>query len=483
MNVSVVVLIYVTSLFVLSLADDAKPNQKRILKLKNVNYNKTDAKPRTTKKSQRNKTIFVLSNPVVYPQKLFSPKPTENAIARPTNQFDFLNFDAYILKPRSINYTAVLSNANSNVQEKESNQSPEPTTNYPQNEFLDFPRAEPLIQTTVPPFLETIPIETTTQKIKKPPVKLVTTKKPKINSLFPLGLAYFDSLNKYRKAFDTLRKKEGSKKSRKKTKTTSSTTTSTTTTTLPPTTTTVTEEPFTETITNREYGYVATPNLDEDLYEEPHFESYRYKPRYHHNYEDETERNRYETTARYLDYDTFDRDDNHYESTESTETVTTTTKPPNSARRRPRNKNLHSSSVKSNFLYDRYTNYPQESRRVVSVARMDNYKDRRNNRSNYQEARKTDERGDARGDARGTEKTDGGEKKHKNIIPMQRHYFQYANAINDGAYNAGVGKGNENHYIEQHELSVPKNGTFQKRVRWNDKKGGFGELYYDLNHH
>lgn len=41
---------------------------------------------------------------------------------------------------------------------------------------------------------------------------------------------------------------------------------------------------------------------------------------------------------------------------------------------------------------------------------------------------------------------------------------RYVNAINDGAYNAGVGKGNENHYIEQHELSVPKNGTYKKRV-------------------
>lgn len=427
MNVSVVViLICVASFSVLSFAEDAKPTQKRILKLKNVNYNKTaTARPRTTKKSQKNKTIFVLSNPVIYPQKLFSPKPTETVIIKPTNQFDFLNFDAYILKPRSINYTALLSNSNDNVQATELNKSPEPTTNYPQNEFLDFPRAEALVQTTTTAaFTEIIPLETTTQKVKKPAIKH-GTKTPTINSLFPLGLAYFDSLNKYRKAFDTLRKKESTKKSKTKTKTKASkitattTTTTTTTTTLPPTTTTITEEPFTETITTREYGYVATPNFDEDLYEEPYFESYRYQPRYHHNYEDETERNRYETTTRYLDYDTLDHDNNnHYEPTETI----TTTKPPNSARRRPRNKNLHSSSVKSNFLYDRYTNYPQESRRVVSVVRPDNYKDKRQSRNRAQALtrRGTDERAGASG----AENSNGSEKKHKNIIPMQRHYFQ-----------------------------------------------------------
>lgn len=51
-----------------------------------------------------------------------------------------------------------------------------------------------------------------------------------------------------------------------------------------------------------------------------------------------------------------------------------------------------------------------------------------------------------------------------NNILIKKIKTRYVNAINDGAYNAGVGKGNQNHYIEQHELSVPKNGTFQKRV-------------------
>lgn len=41
---------------------------------------------------------------------------------------------------------------------------------------------------------------------------------------------------------------------------------------------------------------------------------------------------------------------------------------------------------------------------------------------------------------------------------------RYVNVIHDGTYNAGVGKGNDNHYIQQHELAVPKNGTFQKKV-------------------
>lgn len=43
---------------------------------------------------------------------------------------------------------------------------------------------------------------------------------------------------------------------------------------------------------------------------------------------------------------------------------------------------------------------------------------------------------------------------------------RYVNVIHGGTYNAGVGKGNQNHYIEQHELSVPKNGTFKKKVGW-----------------
>lgn len=423
MNVSYVVIIYFTSLFVLSLADEAKPIQKRILKLKNVNYNKTEGKPKTTKKSQKNKTIFVLSNPVIYPQKLHSTKPTASVVTQSdSHEFDFLNFDAYILKPRNINYTALLSHSDSNAQEKES-KAPEPTTSYPQNEFLDFPRAEALVQTTLPPApIEIVTYETTTtQKTKKPSIFVETTT-PKVNYFFPLGLAYFDSLRKYRKEFESLRKREKTKKPRIKTTAPTTTTTTTTTTTFAPTQTTETEEPYIETTTAREYGFVVTPNFDEDLYEEPHFESYRYKPRYHLNYEDETERDRFETTTRYLDYETLDRDDNRYETTE---TITTTTKLPNSVRRKPKNKNLHSSHVKSNYLFDRYTNYPQEeeSRQVVSVAKnADHSKEKRSLRSKYRAVTKKDK--DKKGGTKAPEKSAGDDKQHKNIVPMQRHYFQ-----------------------------------------------------------
>lgn len=414
MNVSYVVIIYVTSLFVLSVAGDGKPIQKRILKLKNVNFNKTEGKSKSTKKSPKSKTIFLLSNPVIYPQKLFSPKPSSETVThKPTNQFDFLNFDAYILKPRNINYTALLSNANNDAQGKESKVVP--TTNYPQNEFLDFARAEPLIQTTVPTPVETVPYETTSHTIKKPETTYATTT-PTVNSLFPLGLAYFDSLRKYRKAFESLRKGGRTKKPRIKT-TTSTTTPSTT------DTTTETEEPLVETTTTKDYGYVVTPNYDEDLYEEPHFESYRYRPR-NHNYDDEIGRNRYETTTRYLDYDTLDRDDNRYESSE-TITTTTTNKPlKNSERRKLKSKNLHSSNVKSNFLYDRHINYPQqenESRRVVSIARIDSFKDKRSVRNDTQAVNRR--RAGGAGGTRGSERP-GDDNKHKNSTPMQRHYFQ-----------------------------------------------------------
>lgn len=433
MNVSYVVIIYFTSLLVLSVADDEKIIQKRFLTLKNVNFNKSEVKPKTPKKPQKSKTIFVLSNPVVYPQKLFSPEPAEvqkttkkstkkptknpakntskNSANSPKNTFDFLNFDAYILKPRNINYTALLSNTKNNVEEKELKPLEQSSTNYPPHEIIDFPRAEALIQTTVPPTPEAIPYETTPFETKAlqthhetHPETFPETTTPKVNSLFPLGLAYFDSLRKYRKAFDSLRKRERTKKPRiRKPKTTITTTTTAR-------TTTETEPPFIETTT--EYVYAATPNFDEDLYEEPHFESYRYKPRFHQNIEDENERNHYETTTHYLDYDTLDRDNNHYESTEAIST--TTTKPPNSKRRKLKNPNpnIHSSNVKSNFLYDRYINYPQEeeSRRVVMFARPDNYKAMRSARNTTRTIQKT--------------AADGGDKKHKNIVPMQRHYFQ-----------------------------------------------------------
>lgn len=35
-----------------------------------------------------------------------------------------------------------------------------------------------------------------------------------------------------------------------------------------------------------------------------------------------------------------------------------------------------------------------------------------------------------------------------------------------GTYNAGVGKGNEDHFIVQHERADDKKGIFQKRVEF-----------------
>ncbi|XP_055630319.1 telomerase-binding protein EST1A-like [Toxorhynchites rutilus septentrionalis] len=66
--------------------------------------------------------------------------------------------------------------------------------------------------------------------------------------------------------------------------------------------------------------------------------------------------------------------------------------------------------------------------------------------------------------------------------PEDSKYFQYFNFFGDGSYNAGTKRGNNRHYIEQHERGSKGVGVFQKRVKWADKDGGFGEHYWDLNH-
>lgn len=395
MNVFCVVIIFLTTLCVLTSGFFEKPPQKRILKLKNVNFNKTKGKPKSAIKSEKNKTIFVLSNPVRHSKKLYQPKPTELLKETPTTSFNFLNFDAYIVKPFNVNYTALLSNRPSDVEQKKFDKeytTPEyTTTEYPQIEVLDFGRAQPLIQTTIPPPPETTSYEATTAKI---------------TNFFPLGLAYFDSLRKYRKAFDNLRKPKRVNVQR-------------TTTSEPITTTTETEAPFIESTTIKEYVYVTTPapNFDEDLYQkEPYFESYRSKPRFDENidYEYENGRSRYETTTRYLDYETLDIDDNHHH--ETTELATTTNKPSTkSKKRKSKNKNAHSANVKSNFLYDRFINYPQEerdeSRRVVLVAKPEN----------------GDDVTVVRNDTESVRNNGGGSKQQNPVpsqVPMQRHYFQ-----------------------------------------------------------
>ncbi|XP_062544248.1 uncharacterized protein LOC134211422 isoform X2 [Armigeres subalbatus] len=67
-------------------------------------------------------------------------------------------------------------------------------------------------------------------------------------------------------------------------------------------------------------------------------------------------------------------------------------------------------------------------------------------------------------------------------VPMDTKYFQYFNFFGDGSYNNGLKRGNDQHYIEQHERASDGVGIFQKRVKWADKNGGFGEHYWDLNH-
>uniref|UniRef100_A0A182YPV8 Uncharacterized protein n=1 Tax=Anopheles stephensi TaxID=30069 RepID=A0A182YPV8_ANOST len=61
-------------------------------------------------------------------------------------------------------------------------------------------------------------------------------------------------------------------------------------------------------------------------------------------------------------------------------------------------------------------------------------------------------------------------------------YFQYAEIFGDGSFAAGARRGNDQHYLEQLERGSHGIGVFQKKVKWADKKGGFGEHYWDLNH-
>ncbi|EDO63845.1 AGAP006262-PA [Anopheles gambiae str. PEST] len=61
-------------------------------------------------------------------------------------------------------------------------------------------------------------------------------------------------------------------------------------------------------------------------------------------------------------------------------------------------------------------------------------------------------------------------------------YFQYAEVFGDGSFTAGARRGNDQHYVEQLERGSHGIGVFQKKVKWADKSGGFGEHYWDLNH-
>ncbi|KFB50718.1 AGAP006262-PA-like protein [Anopheles sinensis] len=61
-------------------------------------------------------------------------------------------------------------------------------------------------------------------------------------------------------------------------------------------------------------------------------------------------------------------------------------------------------------------------------------------------------------------------------------YFQFVEVFGDGSHVASSRRGNDRHYVEQFERGSHDAGVFQKKVKWADKQGGFGEHYWDLNH-
>ncbi|XP_050093886.1 uncharacterized protein LOC126576623 [Anopheles aquasalis] len=68
------------------------------------------------------------------------------------------------------------------------------------------------------------------------------------------------------------------------------------------------------------------------------------------------------------------------------------------------------------------------------------------------------------------------------VAPWDSKYFQFFELFGDGSYAAGGRRGNDQHYVEQLERASQGAGVFQKKVKWADKHGGFGEHYWDLNH-
>ncbi|XP_076356860.1 uncharacterized protein LOC143250282 [Tachypleus tridentatus] len=59
-------------------------------------------------------------------------------------------------------------------------------------------------------------------------------------------------------------------------------------------------------------------------------------------------------------------------------------------------------------------------------------------------------------------------------------YFQYARVPGYKEYEFGYRKGNPYHFQERSEQG--KGHTFRTKVRWGDKKGGYGEHYWEYNH-
>ncbi|XP_059615496.1 uncharacterized protein LOC132261023 [Phlebotomus argentipes] len=78
--------------------------------------------------------------------------------------------------------------------------------------------------------------------------------------------------------------------------------------------------------------------------------------------------------------------------------------------------------------------------------------------------------------------SDKSEKQKNRDSDDVQQYFQFVNVLgHDGSYNAGARKGNDNHFVESFERKGK--GKFQRKVRWGDKEGGYGEHVWDLNHH
>uniref|UniRef100_A0A182WCI0 Uncharacterized protein n=1 Tax=Anopheles minimus TaxID=112268 RepID=A0A182WCI0_9DIPT len=76
----------------------------------------------------------------------------------------------------------------------------------------------------------------------------------------------------------------------------------------------------------------------------------------------------------------------------------------------------------------------------------------------------------------------GRENTDRSGTSQDNQYFQYAEIFGDGSFTAGARRGNDQHYLEQLERGSHDLGVFQKKVKWADKQGGFGEHYWDLNH-
>ncbi|CAG5058650.1 unnamed protein product [Parnassius apollo] len=67
-------------------------------------------------------------------------------------------------------------------------------------------------------------------------------------------------------------------------------------------------------------------------------------------------------------------------------------------------------------------------------------------------------------------------------VGEQAKFFQYRHLPSHEDYDQGHRLGSARHFTERHERSRPSTGLFSAKVRWGDKKGGYGEHYWDLNH-